>query len=65
MMKKGLPLAFMAALVEDKRAMQNFAHMSAEEQNSVLSRARAAKSKADMRLIVMSISDRESAVEYH
>ena len=65
MMKRGLPLGFMAALVQDKRAMQNFAHMNESEQNKVLSRVRAAKSKADMQLIVMSISDSESAVEYH
>ena len=65
MMKKGLPLGFMAALVQDKRAMQNFARMSEREQNEVLSRVRTAKSKADMQLIVMSISDSESAVEYH
>jgi hypothetical protein len=65
MMKKGLPLGFMAALVQDKRAMQNFARMNEREQNEVLARVRAAKSKADMQLIVMSISDSESAVEYH
>ena len=65
MMKRGLPLGFMAALVQDKRAMQNFARMNEREQNEVLARVRAAKSKADMQLIVMSISDSESAVEYH
>lgn len=65
MTKKGLPLGFMAALAEDKRAMQNFARMNEKEQEAILARARAAKWKADMQLIVMSLADDTSATEYH
>ena len=65
MMKKGLPLGFMAALAQDKRAMRNFARMSEKEQDAVIRRARSAESKADMQLIVMSIADDVSAAEYH
>ena len=55
----------MAALAQDKRAMQNFARMSEGERETVLSRARKAKTRADMQLIVESLSDAISATEYH
>ncbi len=60
-----LPIGFMAALVQDKRAMQIFARMSEGERATVLSRAQKAKTRADMQLIAESLSDRISAAEYH
>ena len=65
MQRRELPLGFMAALVQDKRAMQVFARMSEGEQDKVLSRAQRARTRADMPLIVASLSDRVSATEYH
>jgi hypothetical protein len=63
MMKTDLPLGFMAALSQDKRAMQSFAHMGDREQEAVLSRARRATSRADMQLIVRSLSEEWNATE--
>ena len=45
--------------------MQVFARMSEGEQDTVLSRAQKARTRADMQLIVASLSDRVSATEYH
>ena len=63
MQNRELPIGFVAAIVEDKRAMQNFAAMSEEERNKVLSRARKAKTRADMQLLAASLSDVISAAE--
>ena len=65
MQRMELPIGFMAALAQDKRAMQNFARMSEGERETVLSRARKAKTRADMQLIAESLSDAISAAEYH
>ena len=65
MQRREVPLGFMAALVQDKRAMQVFARMSEGEQDKILSRAQRARTRADMQLIVASLSDRVSATEYH
>lgn len=63
MQNRELPIGFVAAIVQDKRAMQNFAAMSEEERNKVLSRARKAKTRADMQLLAASLSDTISAAE--
>ena len=63
MQNRELPIGFVAAIVEDKRAMQNIAAMSEEERNKVLSRARKAKTRADMQLLAASLSDVISAAE--
>ena len=63
MQNKELPIGFVAAIVQDKRAMQNFAKMSEGERESVLRRARQAKTRADMQLLVASLSDVISAAE--
>lgn len=65
MKEAGLPLAFAAALARDKHAMQSFAKMSKEERDAILRRAHTAVSRADMQLIVLSLSDGMSAAEYH
>ncbi len=65
MTKKGLPIAFLSALAEDKRAMQNFAGLSDKERDAVLSRAMSATSRADMQLIARSLSDEMGTVEHH
>ena len=63
MQRMELPIGFMAALAQDKRAMQNFARMSEGERETVLSRARKAKTRADMQLLAASLSDCVSATE--
>ncbi|MBQ8173833.1 MAG: hypothetical protein IJ009_00350 [Clostridia bacterium] len=63
MQNKELPIGFVAAIVQDKRAMQNFAKMSEGEREAVLRRARQAKTRADMQLITASLSDAISATE--
>lgn len=63
MQNRELPIGFVAAIVQDKRAMQNFAAMSEEERSKVLSRARKAKTRADMQLLAASLSDVISAAE--
>ena len=63
MHNKELPIGFVAAIVQDKRAMQNFARMSEGERENVLSRARKAKTRADMQLLAASLSDVISATE--
>ncbi len=65
MTKKDLPLHFLYALAQDKRAMQNFAGLSDKERDAVLSRAMAATSRADMQLIAQSLSDEMGCVEHH
>ena len=63
MMSNKLPLDFMAALSQNKRAMQCFAKMGDREQEAVLSRARQARTRADMQLIVSSLPEEWSATE--
>ncbi|MBO5051984.1 MAG: hypothetical protein J6D31_07285 [Clostridia bacterium] len=63
MKRSDLPLAFSAALVRDKRAMQSFAQMGDGEQASVLSRARQARTMADMQLLVSSLAEDVQATE--
>lgn len=65
MTKKDLPLSFLYALTQDKRAMRNFAGLSDKERDAVLSRAQAATSRADMQLIAQSLSDEMGCVEHH
>ena len=65
MMNTDLPLGFMAALAQDKRAMQSFAHMGDREQQAVLSRARRARSRAEMQLLVSSLTDEWNATEHY
>lgn len=60
-----LPAAFALALCEDKSAMQAFARMSDGERKTVLLRAKRARTRADMQLIVSSISDRIGWYEDH
>lgn len=64
MLKTDMPLGLMYELTKDKRAMQNYATLSEQERQRILTRAKKAESKEDMRLIVMSLSDKTSAVEY-
>ena len=65
MEKTVLPVAFAFALCEDKRAMQSFARMSDGERKVVLLRAERARTKADMQLIVSSLSDSVGCHEDH
>lgn len=64
-MKTQASLAFLAALSEDKRAMQAFAKMTPRERDGVLARVGAAKTKADMQLIAASLSDAVGCAEDH
>lgn len=64
MLKTDMPLGLMHELTKDKRAMQNYAALSEQERQRILIRAKKAESKEDMHLIVMSLSDKTSAVEY-
>lgn len=65
MMKTVLPIGFAFALTQDKRAMQNFARMSDGERKAVLLRAERARTRADMQLIVSSLSDSVGCHEDH
>ena len=64
MSKMEMPIGLMHELTKDKRAMQNYAALSEQERQRILTRAKKAESKEDMQLIVMSLSDKTSAVEY-
>ena len=59
-----LPDGLILELARDKRAMQRFSALSREERDRVVTRARAARTWADMRLLVLSLSDRTDAREY-
>jgi len=61
---KEMPLGLMYAMAQNKHAMQTFASMSDAEQEKVIDRAKRAKTKADMQLIVQSLTDSVGAVEY-
>ena len=58
-----LPQGFMLELVRDKRAMQGFSALTEGERACILARARAARTTADLRLGVLSLSDRREAHE--
>ena len=59
-----LPDGLILELARDKRAMQRFSALSREERDRVVMRAKAARTWADMRLLVLSLSDRIDAREY-
>ena len=59
-----VPDGFILELARDKRAMQRFSALSREERDRVVMRARSARSFADMRLLVLSLSDRVDAREF-
>lgn len=58
-----LPQGFMLELVRDKRAMQGFSALTEGERACILTRARAARTVADLRLVVLSLSDSAEARE--
>ncbi len=63
-MRNDLPVGFILELAQDKRAMQKFSALSESERDRVVTRARLARTKADMRLIVLSLSEGVSAQEF-
>ncbi|MBQ1244356.1 MAG: hypothetical protein IIW20_03745 [Clostridia bacterium] len=64
MIKTDMPIALLGELVKDKEAMRAYAALSEKERQRILIRARKAQTKEEMSVIVMSLSDRISAVEY-
>lgn len=64
-MDKKLPDGFLLEIVRDKRAMQRFSSLSVQERDRVVARARAARNRAEMRLLVLSLSDRVEAQEFY
>ncbi len=62
-MRQELPFGLMYVMAQDKRAMQHFARMNEQEKNGIIEKARGAMSEAELKLIVMSLSDGTSAVE--
>jgi hypothetical protein len=64
MIKTDMPIALLGELVKDKEAMRVYAALSEKERQRILIRARKAQTKEEMSVIVMSLSDRISAVEY-
>ena len=58
-----LPQGLLLELVRDKRAMQGFSALTERERACILARARAARSEADLRLVVLSLSDKSEARE--
>ncbi len=65
MKKPAVPLCFWDTLSQDKSAMQCFAHMSDRERAFVLSRAREARTRADMQIVVSSLPEYWNAAEEH
>ena len=51
-------------MVQDKAAMQAYAALTKSERRDVRNRAENAKTKAEMKAIVLSLYDLTSAVEY-
>lgn len=45
--------------------MQRFSSLSVQERDRVVARARAARNRAEMRLLVLSLSDRVEAQEFY
>ena len=64
-MEKKLPDAFLLEIARDKRAMQRFSSLTAKERDRIVARARAARSRAEVRLVVLSLSDRTEAQEFY
>ncbi|MBQ2718813.1 MAG: hypothetical protein IJF73_01965 [Clostridia bacterium] len=64
-MEKKLPDGFLIEIVRDKRAMQRFSSLSPKERDRVVARACAARTRAEMRLLVLSLSDRVEAQEFY
>ena len=64
-MKERLPDDFVLELARDKCAMQRFSALSPKERDRVVARALAARSRAEMRLVVLSLSDRAPAWELY
>lgn len=64
-MERNMPDGFVLELSRDKCAMQRFSALTREERDRVVTRARAARTRADMRLIVLSLSDRQEAREFY
>ena len=58
-----LPDGLILELARDKRAMQGFSALTEGERACILARARAARTTADLRLVVLSLSDRREAHE--
>ncbi len=59
-----LPIGFMTELAQNKAAMQTFSALSESERDRVVARARSARSRAELRLVVQSLSQKISAREY-
>lgn len=64
-MEKRVPDGLLLELSRDRRARQRFSALTPRERDRVVARARAARTRADMRLIVLSLSDREEAREFY
>ena len=64
-MKERLPDGFVLELARDTCAMQRFSALSPKERDRVVARALAARSRAEMRLVVLSLSDRAPAWELY
>lgn len=60
-----MPEGLLLELARDARARQRFSALSRQERDRVVTRARAARTRADMRLIVMSLDDRDEVREYY
>lgn len=58
-----LPQGLLLELVRDKRAMQGFSALTESERECILARARAARTGADLRLVVLSLCERSEAHE--
>lgn len=58
-----IPIGFLFALTEDKSAMRRFCHLSDEELDAVIDRARHALSREDMRVLALSLSEGMEAGE--
>ena len=64
-MEKKLPDGLILELARDKRAMQRFSSLTKDERDRIVARASAARTRADLRLIVLSLSDDEDAREFY
>ncbi len=64
-MDKKLPDGLILELARDKRAMQRFSSLTKNERDRIVARAYAARTRADLRLVVLSLSDSEDAREFY
>lgn len=64
MTKTEMPIGLIEELTKDKTAMRSYAALSEKERQRILIRAKKARTKEEMGVIVMSLSDGISAVEY-